>query len=239
MISSAQAAGIPYTWTGWYAGANAGGSFGRSSTTTTLTSPGQVGLVTSDSFNMNGGLGGLQAGKNWQINNYVWGVEADVQATGQKGGTSFTCGALLCTNTTAVIGALAVINGTYNAKLDWFGTGRLRGGMTITPTILAYGTGGLAWGHFKTDGTLNGFSALGATSTAFSTSVTKLGWTIGAGLEGRIAGNWTAKVEYLYLDFGKVNTTETLPTNTPALTANFSSRVTDNIVRVGLNYLFN
>lgn len=228
----------PYNWSGFYVGGNVGYSWGRSRTDVTLSAPPLASISGSSGFDMDGWLGGLQLGANWQRDRWVWGVEADIQATGQKGGTAFSCGALLCTNTTAVIGSAAIINGTFNQKLDWFGTARLRGGVTITPTILAYATGGLAWGHVKTDGTLSGFSALGAVSAPFSSTSTKLGWAVGAGVEGRISGNWTAKVEYLYLDLGTVGTTATLPTNAPPLTANFSSKITDNILRVGVNYKF-
>ena len=67
------------------------------------------------------------------------------------------------------------------------------------------------------------------------------GWTLGAGVEGVIGGNWTARLEYLYVDLGKVS--GSFATALPALgggtiTTSYSSRVTDNIVRVGVNYLF-
>jgi outer membrane immunogenic protein len=56
--------------------------------------------------------------------------------------------------------------------------------------------------------------------------------------EVRLGGNWTGKIEYLYLDFGKVSTTASLPTNSTPLGINFNSHVTDHIVRVGANYKF-
>ena len=59
-----------------------------------------------------------------------------------------------------------------------------------------------------------------------------------SGVEVRLGGNWTGKVEYLYLDFGKVSTTASLPTNSTPLGINFNSHVTDQIVRVGVNYKF-
>ena len=60
----------------------------------------------------------------------------------------------------------------------------------------------------------------------------KAGWTAGGGIEGALGGGWSAKLEYLYIDLGKLEQT----LSTPAGTETFSSRVTDNIVRVGLNY---
>jgi outer membrane immunogenic protein len=52
-----------------------------------------------------------------------------------------------------------------------------------------------------------------------------------------LAGNWTAKIEYLYLDLGTVTT---IPAPAPSSTtaAAFNSRVIDNILRVGVNYKF-
>src|SRR2546423_9445282 len=76
------------------------------------------------------------------------------------------------------------------------------------------------------------------TATTFFRQQTKLGWTAGAGAEVRLGGNWTGKVEYLYLDFGTVSTTATLPTNSTPIAINFDSRVTEHLVRLGVNYKF-
>jgi outer membrane immunogenic protein len=75
-------------------------------------------------------------------------------------------------------------------------------------------------------------------STQFTSHTTKVGWALGAGAEVRLGGNWTGKVEYLYLDFGNVSTSASLPTNSTPLAINFNSHVTDHIVRVGVNYKF-
>src|SRR5262245_35452038 len=74
-------------------------------------------------------------------------------------------------------------------------------------------------------------------NTVVSSHNTKAGWTAGGGLEGRLAGNWTAKIESLYLDLGTVTT---IPAPTPGATTAvaFNSRVTDNVLRVGVNYKF-
>jgi outer membrane immunogenic protein len=80
--------------------------------------------------------------------------------------------------------------------------------------------------------------------------VTKIGWTVGAGAELALGGNWTAKIEYLFVDLGSFNTTFTgfpgcFGTTGGAINVchpqvagvgNISSKITDNIVRVGLNY---
>jgi len=121
-------------------------------------------------------------------------------------------------------------------KIDWFGTVRGRLGILATPQVLLYATGGLAYGEVDSS------AVIGAAGTAFSTvSNTHVGWTVGAGIEGMIGPNWTARLEYLYIDLGTAN--GSFATTIGALgggsvVENFSSHVTDNILRVGINYKF-
>jgi outer membrane immunogenic protein len=115
---------------------------------------------------------------------------------------------------------------------------RARLGVTLTPTILLYGTGGPAYGGVNSKATI---STVSTTTVAVDTSNTNFGWAAGAGLEAQLLGNWTGKIEYLHLELGSI--TNTLATTIPAvgggtLTGIGSSRITDNIVRVGLNYKF-
>jgi outer membrane immunogenic protein len=184
----------------------------------------------------------LQLGYNWQFNrSVVLGIEGDIQWTGQKGSTSFGCPGVSCNaGMTAIAVAAAPVNvGDYSQKLTWLATIRPRLGYTVTPTILAYVTGGVAFGHIKTDGTISGFTAAGLpTSASFGSSTTKTGWTVGGGVEGQIWGRWTAKLEYLYVDLGHVDNTALLPLNSTPLRAEFSSKITDHILRAGLNYRF-
>jgi outer membrane immunogenic protein len=121
---------------------------------------------------------------------------------------------------------------TYQNKLPWFGTFRGRLGFTPAERWLVYATGGLAYGEVTTSETLN----VNGASVAFSTNRTKLGWTVGAGVEAALWSNWTAKLEYLYVDFGTVN--DTLIGIAPITPVVTGTRVTDQIVRVGLNYRF-
>jgi outer membrane immunogenic protein len=223
-------------WTGFYAGVNVGYSWGRSSTDGTLTRATTGALIGTGSgdIDLNGIIGGGQIGYNWQITNWVLGVEADIQGSGQKGSLSAVC--VGCGD------GPSNITTTLDQKLTWFGTVRGRLGVTVTPTILAYATGGLAYGEVTTDATISGPTAIGPGSSTFSASTTQAGWTIGGGVEGIIARNWTAKIEYLYMDLGTVSggpyTTPILGANRAPVSASFSSRVTDNIVRVGVNYKF-
>ena len=244
-----------YDWTGFYVGGNLGYSWGRarldgietgtqnvsvfrtagptlvSSTTTTLATLPLFGSAN----NVNGLIGGGQAGYNWQRGTWLFGVEADIQATDERA-TRDICSVAGCPLGSSFL--------TANYKLDWFGTARGRVGFLPSERILLYATGGLAYG---------GVSAT-APLIPLTWGSTRAGWTVGVGAEAAVGNNWSVKVEYLYMDLGNVGgasataTTVTNALNTPnqgfntvtttALTAAFNTRFTDNILRVGLNYKF-
>jgi outer membrane immunogenic protein len=98
---------------------------------------------------------------------------------------------------------------------------------------LVYATGGAAFGEIKTDATV---SVPGASTTS-SFSQDQVGWAAGAGVEAALGGGWTGKVEYLHVDLGSFSYSYTSRTTFP-FRGSFSatSHVTDDIVRVGLNY---
>jgi outer membrane immunogenic protein len=262
-----------YDWTGFYLGGNVGYSWGRSSTTAALTDP--LGVppllaATSAKFDLNGVIGGGQIGYNWQRSNWVFGLEGDIQGSGEKGSTSAVCAgaALTLLNTVAAVSSacslghagdtaagnvLALpVTSSLSEKIEWFGTVRGRIGPTIAPTILAYVTGGLAYGEVKTTETIagtnitnpggqgvNGGTILTPFAASFGNSSTRVGWTVGAGIEGAISGNWTAKIEYLYMDLGNISGSFITPVVAPSggfVTASYNTHVTDNILRVGVNY---
>ena len=262
-------AASPYSWTGFYAGGNIGYSWGRSASSLSFVdaTSGAILSASDAKFDLNGVIGGVQIGRNWQTNNWVWGLEADFQGSGQKGSGSAACagGSLAggvpgfsgaCTaghiGDTAPFDVAALpVTSTLEQKLDWFGTVRGRVGPTITPTILVYATGGLAYGRVNSTNTVSGTNITGAQGTntftltpvaaSFSDSSTKIGWTLGAGLEGVLSGNWTGKIEYIYVDLGTVSgafATPIVTTSGAFLVSRFSSRITDNILRVGVNYKF-
>jgi outer membrane immunogenic protein len=162
-----------YNWTGFYIGGNVGYSWGRSSSTESFTDAltGTILSAASAKFNLNGVIGGGQAGYNWQRDKWVFGLEADIQGSAQKGSTTVTCAAstpaltpTFGSSTLAAVssacargfagdtnpfnvGGPAVFD-SLSQKLDWFGTFRGRIGSTfIAPTLLAYVTGGLAYGE--------------------------------------------------------------------------------------------
>jgi outer membrane immunogenic protein len=202
-----------YDWTGFYIGVNAGVGLGRD-----RLQHDWIGAGTPYSFytSPQGGFGGGQIGYNWQTGSMlgpiVFGVEADIQGAGLSDDrTNFS---------------IIAVNTAYSQKLDWFGTARGRIGIANGP-VLSYVTAGYAFGNVKTNATQ---SALGVTST-FSTDRTQSGWVVGSGVEAALGGNWTGKIEYLYLNLGNKTDASTLFAATP-----INTEIRENIFRVGLNY---
>jgi outer membrane immunogenic protein len=207
-----------YDWTGFYIGVNAGVGIGRDYT--------RLAVPTGTSFeasylNPQGGLGGGQVGYNWQIPNsffgaLVLGVEADIQGTGMR--DNFNC----------LLGCLPALNNNFNQKLDWFGTVRGRVGIATGP-VLSYVTGGWAYGSVKT--TLTETVAVGTTGT-FTSNQNRGGWVYGTGVEASLGGNWTGKIEYLWINLGDRLDQFTLNGFGQAM----STDIREQIFRVGLNY---
>jgi outer membrane immunogenic protein len=240
-----------YDWTGFYIGGNAGYSWGRSNsdvfyfnTATGAPIVAPAGSILGGGFDMNGAIAGGQIGYNWQTSNWVWGLEADLQWSGERGSAAFRCAGTIaggvCFPGLTFLPAGAVgTNLALDQSLEWFGTVRGRGGVLVTPQVLLYGTGGLAYGSIKSTGALAGFTPGGVAVAAIgSNSDTRVGWTVGAGVEGMITGNWTAKLEYLYMDLGRHNAGSFTLAPGSTIGANVSSNFRDHILRVGLNYRF-
>jgi outer membrane immunogenic protein len=245
----------PWNWTGVYVGLNAGYSWGRSDThinyfnsvtgAAILPPPG---AVTDAKFNLNGGIAGGQIGVNWQVNkDWLVGVEADVQWSGQRGSADFSCPIVAIGVGACFPGVTFFPPGTpgaslsFDQKLTWFATARVRTGVLFTPTVFGYLTAGLAYGEIETSGVLSSTTILLVpVNTAFNHSADRFGWTVGAGFEGRLWGNWTGKIEYLFMDLGSVSGSIIPVGGAPLglLAANYSSRITDNILRIGINYKF-
>jgi outer membrane immunogenic protein len=203
-----------YSWNGLYWGANIGYSWGAAKYEAVLTAVGAI----SRSEKIDGVIGGLQSGYNYQLGSWVLGFETDIQLSGQKGGATFPG-----------VGALTTI--TTDEKLEWFGTSRTRLGFLATPNILLYGTAGVAYGQVTDNATV---TTTGVGSFTASFKDVKAGWTAGAGIEGAFGGGWSAKLEYLYIDLGK--TEHTFGTIGLGVIATETRRTTDNIVRLGANY---
>jgi|HubBroStandDraft_2_1064218.scaffolds.fasta_scaffold180649_1 outer membrane immunogenic protein len=106
---------------------------------------------------------------------------------------------------------------------DWLGTTRARIGFAAD-RVLFYGTAGAAYGDVK--------------ASAFNTSnsSTEVGWTAGAGVEAAFADNWTARIEYLYVDLSSGSCASAC--GAPA-SATQSVSFTQSLIRGGVDYKFN
>jgi outer membrane immunogenic protein len=219
----------PYSWTGFYAGGNIGYSWGNADASYTEDELSATPKTLSGSSSVDGIIGGGQIGYNWQIQNWLLGFEADFQGSGEKGDFSksypFTVSSF-------------ALNYGQETKISWFGTVRGRVGVLINPTLLLYGTGGLAYGRIKVSGNLNDTSCGTPCPWSYGNSTTKTGWTAGAGIEGAILNtrDWTWKIEYLYMDLGTVSGNGFDNDFSGPFT--WSTKFTDNIVRGGINYRF-
>jgi outer membrane immunogenic protein len=183
------------------------------------------------------------------------GLEADIQGTGERSSATLT--SVSPRYGSSIVGLPVAVGPDFNAiatqtanlsyDLQWFATFRGRAGFLADPQTLLYATGGLAVGEFKytaqittsvqvfTPG-LAGTTPLGAplvlAGAAVSSSDTRVGWTVGGGIERKFSPNGSAKLEYLYMDFG----TKTYFAGTVnQVDVSFH----DHILRAGINYEFN
>ncbi len=247
------------TWTGFYVGGNIGASFGRAKTdynvapvavTTveagtsipgpTFTTPGFAG---SNTESPDGFMGGGQIGYNWQYSPLiVVGLEADFQGALERDSITLTNS----------FGSITGLTGTavtqYEAKIDWFGTARVRVGYVWgNGAVMSYVTGGLAYGRVGVDGTSTVSGVLVIPTNTFSATHTvghsqvNTGWTVGYGTEGKLLiPGWTYKIEYLYVDLGSLDDTDAVAEVSGASGGQIFTHThfTDGILRAGLNYQF-
>jgi outer membrane immunogenic protein len=222
-----------WTWTGYYLGINAGYSSANAVGTVLSLKNASVLASTSSSYGLHGRVLGLQTGYNWQFGSWLWGLEADLHLSGQRGNPTFVCPGTVCNPAGPVIAAF-----DQNQKLEWFGTLRARLGAAVARDAFAYVTGGVAVAGLLTSGDIFGYDPTAAAATnPFSNLAINAGWTVGGGIEARLYDNWTGKVEYLYMDFGGM-TTGINNQQVMTLTAAFNSHITDQLVRAGVNYKF-
>lgn len=266
-------------WTGFYAGVNAGGTWGNNGSINFITTPNYILPITMSGMtapnanyaitaalagygnvpmgNSLSFVGGGQIGYSWKfLEKGLFSLETDFQGTaGPSGGNSPRNSFLSVPNNNNDAFASGILLG--NSRLDYIGTVRGRLGYFVTPTLLAYGTGGFSYGGV----TLNTFVATDIISslnsvrkdiqnyTHASSGIT-VGWTAGAGFEWMFLPNWSIKAEYLYYDIGSVKANANImarlyyptPDQSQILFVNEThalAHFNGNIVRTGVNYHFN
>src|ERR1700738_3734343 len=195
---------VIYDWTGFYLGGHVG--YGGGSL-----GPGTNPLPEQGVFfphSVTGLIGGYQAGYNRQFSNHVvLGIEADASFTSPLDGP-------------------AVTPAPFSTTLDYVGTVRGRIGYAFG-TLLPYVTGGFAWGHGRVNFDDGGGSAL------LLRAQNQPGWAAGAGVEFGVSCNWTAKLEYNYIDLAR-RTYDLSDGGLPRI--NVDPKI--NLVKLGLNYRF-
>jgi outer membrane immunogenic protein len=223
-----------FSWTGFYIGAHLGGAWGTTQSTLNSVSVQDcdVGTPCEEIFSTsglsipisqtqtNGFLGGVQGGYNWDFGWGVFGVEAQFSWTDLKG--TSPCALVIACST----------------DHDWITTLAGRFGVSYDRALF-YVKAGAAWSKVNYTASLN----LGPFVSSTSVSDTRFGPMFGAGIEYAFWGNWSAKIEYNYIDFRSEDynfaaSLQTNPTETTVLNfgANIHERV--HLIKAGLNYRF-
>jgi outer membrane immunogenic protein len=250
-----------FSWTGFYIGANVGGAWTGNNGGSDFAPlfppfivlppavaiptviPGQLASLVGDG-RRSGVIGGGQIGYNWQVNQFVLGVEADAVGSGLKGSTA---------SASRTIGApiLAVpVTQTVTVdfgKIDWMASFRGRAGFAVNQALF-YVTGGAAVAEIggSTTTLVNGpginIPAAGTYVATNGGSSTRWGWTVGGGIEWAFNQNWSVAGEYRYTDFGNRASSFDIPSGLAAapifFTGTSHSRFTVEQATFRLNYRF-
>jgi len=242
------AAPAPYNWTGFYLGLNAGGAWGYSGDplttvacspatfastyicTTSAADAAALAAAGTGSMSASGFTGGVQGGYNLQSNNAVYGVELDFESLHLRPSRSVSG-----TYPVGGIGISSPFTINESASTDWLFTARGRLGWAFN-TLLVYATGGVAVTDLKAS---NSYTDPTPAAGTWAASATKAGWTVGSGVEWAFSKTWTAKIEYLYVDFGSVTANGTI-TPGPGYAQAISTKtdLTAQIARAGINHKF-
>ncbi len=220
-------------WAGFYAGAQIGYVWGDNNGTIAFATPN--GLLGDPSLgnSAQGVIGGVHVGYNYQINQFVIGVEGTVDPS-----TLYRNVLLLAPDTVADPGAVLGIGNTVNGSVQSTiqGAIRARAGVAFD-RLLIYGTGGVAFAEFKSYFQLYGIDLNLAPFYASDTSSSsRVGWTAGGGVEYAINNNYSVIGEYRYSDFGHI--TDVPAFGATGLTYTANRHLTQNQVQVGFSYKF-
>jgi outer membrane immunogenic protein len=216
-----------HDWTGFYVGANAGGVLGDANISWTAPGPGfsthgaaDVNASGTGHTSAGGITSGGQVGYNQQFRSIFLGAEADFGYAGISASRSFT--SITYHNPYAQM-----------VSSNWLTTFRGRLGF-VNGSWLGYVTGGLAVANVSSTDLFIGRHGVGPVNG--SANQVRAGGTVGTGVEWAFAPQWTAKLEYLYVDLATASDVA-IGTVTGAV-IDHDHRLTENIVRVGVNFRF-
>jgi outer membrane immunogenic protein len=243
------------SWTQWYIGGEVGGKWGKDDwTTTCVQGGGPLGLCgssqnnlhfpppspdasASHSFTTSGIRAGVYLGATYQVApTWVMGFEGDYAFSK----ASKTVQGILGCSTPGCnfdnLGLSPAFDSTGIKFGDDFSV-RLRGGFLVTPDVLLYATGGVAFQQVSNSASCDSFNGV-ACAVDHSQTFSKWlpGWTVGAGVEWKLFHNWLVRGEYRYADFGTWKPTLFQGSNDIEVLTN--QKVTTQIATFGLAYSF-
>ncbi|MGA3011724.1 MAG: outer membrane beta-barrel protein [Terracidiphilus sp.] len=235
-------------WSGFYVGAELSAKLADTTwTTTSVVDAGEPIVPDASSprkYDPVGVRGGMYFGYNHQLAKpWVSGIEvdwADANKTTTKAGIP-GC-SILC------LGDPGPVADTSSVRMGWDSSARARLGYLLTPRLLTYGTGGIAWQKIKSTATcqFSGPDPLcnGVPEAPFATassSAARIGWTIGVGAESRFAKNWILRGEYRYAGFGTGNVQSNLTDGTGdgfVTNLSYQDKVNTQSATLGIAYRF-
>jgi opacity protein-like surface antigen len=223
------------TWAGPYVGFNAGygqatSNTGISGVNATAASTVASGFIPGDLSSRRAGvLAGGTVGYGWQVERVVYGIEADAGYAHIGGSTGRT-------------DPLTGVVTTVDSNISWLGTVRGRIGRAFTQDVMAFVSGGAAFGGVDVAADVREASTSPCGSMVVcsggSASKTALGWTVGAGVEVRLSGWASVKTEYMHIDLGTVGVTTSDSGAFGSFGYNADAKINTNLVRSGLNLRF-
>ena len=201
-----------FSWTGCYIGGDVGYAWARDRDSEITTATGAASPFSpASAASVNGPKLGGYLGCNYQMSQFVIGLEGDGEWADLKGSANFVTPAP---------------PDFYTTTIRWQASARGRLGYAFDRALL-YVTGGAAFAH------VNERDQVGVTGAFTDHATTRTGWTVGGGVDYAFTNNWIGRVEYRYADFG---TFSYVPAVFPAFTENH--KITEHAVRVGLAYKF-
>jgi outer membrane immunogenic protein len=229
-----------WNWTGFYFGIH--GGFGYGTTESSITGQqqcngGVCGATTPLIFGssapfqsrvtLNGLQGGGTAGFNWQSGPFVFGVEGDISGANIDGSDDCAFS----------FGAAEIFVAGCHTRVQWLGTIAGRLGVTVGPALV-YVKGGGALAHY--DENVNITSGVPRVAVIASIGNNRSGFVVGTGIEYAFWGNWSAKVEYDYMDFGTGNFAFPFVDASGVTKFNYfaDDRERLQVIKAGLNYRF-
>jgi Opacity protein and related surface antigens len=242
----------PVRWTGFYVGAHAGYGWGDHEGTGVYTDANAGPINTLDpetgKIDLNGAIGGAQVGFNLQSGRLVYGIEGDFSWAGINGRKTFISDYDNANQTNAGGDGTADYTWDIRSNINWLSTVRGRVGALVSPNLLIYGTGGVAFAKLDSDETVVGLPPQGLnneTTVRASAHENLVGWVVGGGAEWALTPQWSVKAEYQYVRFDDVDShfKGTAYPDRPTAFAydqdSFPGELEIHTMRLGLNYKLN